>query len=93
MFESLKIFQNVISLSSQELFNSEPNIEMGSFTAYDCMLFLNDPSIKPDNLLNISKHLNGQVEIHNHIVYKEAHQRSEERRVGKECRSRWSPYH
>src|SRR5437667_8183953 len=23
----------------------------------------------------------------------EAHVRSEERRVGKECRSRWSPYH
>ena len=23
----------------------------------------------------------------------EAHTRSEERRVGKECRSRWSPYH
>ena len=22
-----------------------------------------------------------------------SHQRSEERRVGKECRSRWSPYH
>src|SRR5437016_7057992 len=22
-----------------------------------------------------------------------AHQRSEERRVGKECRSRWAPYH
>ena len=65
VFESLKIFQNVISLSSQELFNSEHNIEMGSFTAYDCMLFLNDPSIKPDNLLNISKHLNGQGEIHN----------------------------
>ena len=28
----------------------------------------------------------------NMIVYKEAN-RSEERRVGKECRSRWSPYH
>ena len=26
------------------------------------------------------------------IFYKE-HRRSEERRVGKECRSRWSPYH
>jgi len=25
-----------------------------------------------------------------HTLY---HQRSEERRVGKECRSRWSPYH
>ena len=23
----------------------------------------------------------------------ESHRRSEERRVGKECRSRWSPYH
>ena len=64
-FESLKIFQNVISLSSQWLFTSEPNIDMDNFTAYDCMLFLNDPSIRPDNLLNISKHLNGQGEIHN----------------------------
>ena len=28
-----------------------------------------------------------------HIVNKLKHGRSEERRVGKECRSRWSPYH
>src|SRR3989454_5381391 len=30
------------------------------------------------------------------VIYREAHtllERSEERRVGKECRSRWSPYH
>ena len=29
------------------------------------------------------------------LIYKEgeAYKRSEERRVGKECRSRWSPYH
>ena len=26
-------------------------------------------------------------------MFRRAHQRSEERRVGKECRSRWSPYH
>src|SRR2546425_13202526 len=26
-------------------------------------------------------------------LYSERHERSEERRVGKECRSRWSPYH
>ena len=25
--------------------------------------------------------------------YQSEHRRSEERRVGKECRSRWSPYH
>ena len=27
------------------------------------------------------------------ITTAEQHRRSEERRVGKECRSRWSPYH
>ena len=27
------------------------------------------------------------------ISWKEMAERSEERRVGKECRSRWSPYH
>src|ERR1039457_668686 len=26
-------------------------------------------------------------------IWDECHRRSEERRVGKECRSRWSPYH
>ena len=39
---------------------------------------LSDPHINFDELLK-----NSQV-----ILY-----RSEERRVGKECRSRWSPYH
>ena len=27
------------------------------------------------------------------VEFTSAEQRSEERRVGKECRSRWSPYH
>ena len=27
------------------------------------------------------------------LLDQQAEQRSEERRVGKECRSRWSPYH
>src|SRR5690348_17991822 len=27
------------------------------------------------------------------IINERRHRRSEERRVGKECRSRWSPYH
>ena len=34
----------------------------------------------------------GYVEIKGHWVEQEG-DRSEERRVGKECRSRWSPYH
>ena len=29
----------------------------------------------------------------NQMVVQTTHRRSEERRVGKECRSRWSPYH
>jgi len=64
-FVSLESFQNVISLTSQEMFNTQKNIKMDNFTAYDCMLFLSDPSIRPDNLINISKHLNGQSEINN----------------------------
>ena len=28
-----------------------------------------------------------------HVLTHSLHYRSEERRVGKECRSRWSPYH
>ena len=47
----------------------------------------------PDSLISkkkiIGKALLEQVKIANSVFY----QRSEERRVGKECRSRWSPYH
>src|SRR5256886_15428843 len=34
-----------------------------------------------------------QVEIEKLVTHLKAEKRSEERRVGKECRSRWSPYH
>ena len=39
--------------------------------------------------------LNDIIEIFNYSTdsYKNIDKRSEERRVGKECRSRWSPYH
>ena len=40
-----------------------------------------------DNELNIEKRLDFLI---NSLTLDE---RSEERRVGKECRSRWSPYH
>src|SRR5256885_8348417 len=33
------------------------------------------------------------IEEHNQHVAEDLRLRSEERRVGKECRSRWSPYH
>ena len=34
-----------------------------------------------------------KIEDYNTIVHEASYVRSEERRVGKECRSRWSPYH
>src|SRR2546430_7109963 len=36
------------------------------------------------------KHAHANEPSHKHLHF---HVRSEERRVGKECRSRWSPYH
>ena len=42
--------------------------------------------------LPIEEAWNGEVAI-NQINKISADIRSEERRVGKECRSRWSPYH
>ena len=44
-----------------------------------------------------TKYLEGFVSEHEYegmaAQVTAAHNRSEERRVGKECRSRWSPYH
>ena len=40
--------------------------------------------------MNITYTQNGDYLIPNIVIRKT---RSEERRVGKECRSRWSPYH
>ena len=40
-----------------------------------------------------TRHTVNQYPVAQDIDYVAANHRSEERRVGKECRSRWSPYH
>ena len=45
-----------------------------------------------ENLVTISRALLAFDKEQN-LVDESARSRSEERRVGKECRSRWSPYH
>ena len=35
----------------------------------------------------------GRMYIYKITIIRDVYDRSEERRVGKECRSRWSPYH
>ena len=63
-FESLEQFNNVISMSSQTFaLNSEFELDIETFLAFDCFLFLNDPSIKPDNLLNIVSYIDKYSEI------------------------------
>ena len=62
------------------------------------VLVLNgSPKAERSNTLNITKaFLKGfpaDTEVEQVNLYKKDIKRSEERRVGKECRSRWSPYH
>src|SRR3712207_9540763 len=51
------------------------------------------------NLANVvcTPHIGAQTkeaqELASRVIAEKVIQRSEERRVGKECRSRWSPYH
>ena len=60
----------------------------------DCILIAND-SVPNDEIrkagIKLAKPANTKLVIKNMDASVEA--RSEERRVGKECRSRWSPYH
>ena len=43
--------------------------------------------------LNLSRKTVAKALKNSNEVSSKTKQRSEERRVGKECRSRWSPYH
>ena len=63
---NLSKIDKFISLNSQKLINqTDEELNKLDFDAYDCMLFLKDPSIRPDNLLNISKHLERTAQITN----------------------------
>ena len=44
-------------------------------------------------LLSFQRNSTLAERIPKHVILDLEHERSEERRVGKECRSRWSPYH
>ena len=46
-----------------------------------------------ENFPNMGKEIVNQVQEAQRVPYRINPRRSEERRVGKECRSRWSPYH
>ena len=63
-FKALEQLSNVISMSSQEFaLGTEFELDIKSFFAFDCFLFLKDPSIKPDNLLSIIHFIDKYSEI------------------------------
>ena len=47
----------------------------------------------PLNVIALTKEVNVKGYNYAHQILEDTCNRSEERRVGKECRSRWSPYH
>ncbi len=60
----LSYLDKFISLNSQKLINNtKDSVKNIEYEAYDCMLFLKDPNIRPDNLLSISKYLDRTTEI------------------------------
>ena len=63
-FKALEQLSNVISMSSQEFaLGTEFELDIKSFFAFDCFLFLKDPSIKPDNLISIIHFIDKYSEI------------------------------
>src|SRR5256886_17532125 len=75
---------------------SEQNI-LGSESSANQSMLISGSSIISENILKEVKESEVNTEYPN-LVYAEfmnliTKHRSEERRVGKECRSRWSPYH
>src|SRR5574344_2317569 len=74
----------------QELTRITKEIQDGDFFKNEALLAAVENCKKNDSAL----HLYGLLSdggVHSHITH--LFGRSEERRVGKECRSRWSPYH
>src|SRR2546426_12844184 len=62
-------------------------------TAYVCPDQQNDVSVHRNLLFTSGEDFGGRLDCGTQGVSDSVSKRSEERRVGKECRSRWSPYH
>src|SRR5574344_374277 len=76
------------------LYEMRPDVETGAHTTQDCAEFVCSKRLGSYDITNGSGLLKHEMEILNGELIEIAKAcRSEERRVGKECRSRWSPYH
>ena len=90
----VKIGNNVIikSFSHLESCKIENKVEIGPYARIRPETTLKEGS-KIGNFVEVKKSTIGKKTKVNHLSYIGDTERSEERRVVKECRSRWSPYH
>ena len=86
-----KLVKEVATLMKEEL--KERNVDIELLTANDIPLFNFDYNQIKQVVLNLVINSFDAIEGEGRIKIQIRSSRSEERRVGKECRSRWSPYH
>ena len=89
--------------ANSSLFNGTPESQLVLMSHGDAIrIFFNSPMTKPHTHLRRLRMGNGKPfsiddgwynSLFAPDLLENDHRRSEERRVGKECRSRWSPYH
>ena len=80
IYEPIQTFMNVVSGFQQSMAAGDRVFELMDTPSED----------SGEELFTFSK---GRIEFKDVNFEYTAAERSEERRVGKECRSRWSPYH
>src|SRR5690554_6992725 len=98
MNKALRLLQN-ISNNNLNCIELQKSIKLSGLVS---LFYYNDQALpidlfeedskKQKQFLKLFKELKTLTEKEELLKREEAH-RSEERRVGKECRSRWSPYH
>src|ERR1017187_1624803 len=93
-------FQNIKGKFATRILNSSSNllaIIMNKLSFFSLLLYASQSEVIAKSLANITSFTNitGRMSRNPVNIFREykAVYRSEERRVGKECRSRWSPYH
>ena len=90
LWDKIVLFALPLAASTilQQMFNSADVAVVGRFDSSQAMAAVGSNGVVINVLVNLF--VGGSVGANMLIANAE---RSEERRVGKECRSRWSPYH
>src|SRR5690554_7855773 len=103
--ESLTSLINIIHKLSQDIITAQSELDIFNILSTDIatqMQFIDCVVCKVDSENKVLKQVaaygeskieKGEITNPLQLKFGQGHARSEERRVGKECRSRWSPYH